>query len=181
MLPERCTSKLPTLLELVERAIQTVTTIVTDLRPPTLDQLGLVAALEWQMESFARRTGLRCRFASGADFEDLDTGRAAAVFRMFQEMLTNVERHAQANRVTVAVRRVANRLVLRVRDNGRGVSVKQALAASSFGLLGMRERALLLGGTLNIESAPRKGTTVTAVIPLANRRAGVRAPRATHP
>ena len=105
-------------------------------------------------------------------------GRATAVFRMLQEMLTNVERHARANRVTVNVRRAANRLVLRVRDNGRGVAVKQALVPSSFGLLGMRERALLLGGTLKIESAPGRGTTLTASIPLANRRSGPRVPQA---
>jgi len=169
--------KLPALLDLVERSIHTVNAIVTDLRPPALDQLGLVAALEWQTESFARRTGLRCRFAGTPDLEELDMGRATAVFRMFQEMLTNVERHAQANRVTVDVQCVANRLVLRVRDNGRGVVVKQTLAPSSFGLLGMRERALLLGGTLTIESAPRKGTTLTATIPLANRRSGTRVPQ----
>jgi signal transduction histidine kinase len=169
--------KLPALLDLVERSIHTVNAIVTDLRPPALDQLGLVAALEWQTESFARRTGLRCRFGGTADLDELDMGRATAVFRMFQEMLTNVERHAQANRVTVDVRRIASRLVLRVRDNGRGIAVKQALAPSSFGLLGMRERALLLGGTLKIESAPRRGTTLIAAIPLANRRSGTRVPQ----
>ena len=167
--------KLPALLDLVERSIHTVSAIVTDLRPPALDQLGLVAALEWLTESFARRTGLRCRFAGTADVEELDMGRATAVFRMFQEMLTNVERHAQANHVSVAVRRVANRLLLRVHDNGRGVAPEKALAPSSFGLLGMRERALLLGGDLAIQSALRKGTTVTAEIPLANRRSRTRA------
>ena len=168
--------KLPELLDLVERSIQTVTAIVTDLRPPALEQFGLVEALEWQTESFARRTGLRCRFGGTADLEELDVGRATAVFRIFQEMLANVERHAQANRVMVDIRRVANRLVLRVRDNGRGIAAEQTLVPSSFGLLGMHERALLLGGTLKIESAPRRGTTVTAAIPLANRRSRTRGP-----
>lgn len=166
--------KLPALLDLVERSIHTVTAIVTDLRPPALDQLGLVAALEWQTESFARRTGLRCRFLGVADVEELDMGRAMAVFRMFQEMLTNVERHAQANHVSVAVQRVGNRLTLRVQDNGRGVAAKKALEPSSFGLLGMRERAMLLGGSLTITGAPQRGTTVMATIPLANRRASAR-------
>ena len=162
--------KLPNLLDLVERSIHTVTAIVTDLRPPALDQLGLIAALEWQTESFARRTGLRCRFTGTADV-DLDIGRATAVFRMFQEMLTNVERHAQANHVVVVVQRLANHLKLSVRDNGRGVSESAAREPSSFGLLGMQERAMLLGGTLTIKGAPQSGTTVTAIIPLANRRA----------
>ena len=102
--------------------------------------------------------------------DELDAGRATAVFRMFQEMLTNVERHARASRVNVVVRRLNDRLSLRVRDNGRGVHPGKVAAPDSFGLLGMRERALLLGGDLTIRSAPRRGTTVVATIPLANRR-----------
>jgi signal transduction histidine kinase len=167
-------ARISAMRELVERAIDTVCAIVTDLRPPALDQLGLVAALEWQAESFARRSGLRCRFTGSADVRELDIGRATAVFRAFQEMLTNVERHANANRVTVAVRRRGDCLVLNVRDNGRGVTPRQALKPSSFGLLGMRERAILLGGDVTIKSAPRKGTSVTMVIPLANRRLAAR-------
>lgn len=167
--------KLPEILNLVERSINTVTAIVTDLRPPALDQLGLVAALEWQTESFARRTGLRCTFKGAADLDELDVGRATAVFRMFQEMLTNVERHAQANHVSVVIRRAGSRLTLRVCDNGRGLSAAKALEPSSFGLLGMRERAMLLGGSLTIDGARPRGTTVTATIPLANRRTRARA------
>ena len=166
--------RLPVMLELVEGAIDTVCAIVTDLRPPALDQLGLIAALEWQTESFARRTGLRCRFTGTADVRELDIGRSTAVFRAFQEMLTNVERHADASRVTVAVRRRGKCLVLNVRDNGRGVTPKQALKPSSFGLLGMRERAVLLGGDVTIKSAPREGTGVTMVIPVGNRRSATR-------
>jgi signal transduction histidine kinase len=168
--PTDIREKLPSLMDLVERSILTVTAIVTDLRPPALDQLGLVAALEWQTESFARRTGLRCQFAGDADVDDLDVGRATAVFRMFQEMLTNVERHARANHVNVLVRRVRNRLAVSVQDNGQGVPAGKASEPSSFGLLGMRERAILLGGDLTIKAAPQRGTTVTATIPLANRR-----------
>jgi len=167
-------AKLPEMLELVERAIHTVSAIVTDLRPPALDQLGLVAALECHADSFARRTGLRCDFSAAADVSELDMGRATSVFRMFQEMLTNVERHARANHVTVSVHREGNLLRLSVRDNGRGVSPDEAVAPSSYGLLGMRERAALLGGYLTIASARRQGTTVTAAIPLANRRNGSR-------
>jgi signal transduction histidine kinase len=170
-------TRLPSMLELVERSIHTVSAIVSDLRPPALDQLGLIAALEWHVESFARRTGLRCEFTTAADLHELDNGRATSVFRMFQEMLTNVERHADANHVTVTVRREENDLTLSVRDNGRGVSAEKTLAPSSVGLLGMRERAALLGGSLTIESTPRAGTTVTTTIPLANRRNGHRPSR----
>lgn len=168
--------KLQLMLELVERSINTVCHIVADLRPPALDQLGLIPALEWQTESFARRSGLRCRFSGTADVRELDSGRATAVFRAFQEMLTNVERHANASRVTVSVRRRGQCLELNVRDNGRGVTPKQALAPSSYGLLGMRERAVLLGGDVTITSAPRRGTVVTMVVPLANRRSRARGP-----
>ena len=166
--------RLPAILDLVERSARTVDDIVTDLRPPALDQLGLMAALEWQAESFSRRSGLRCRFVGTGAFDDLDAGRATAVFRMFQEILTNVERHANASRVSVNVRRVGDQLTLCVRDNGRGLSPERMQAPGSFGLLGMRERAMLLGGQLTAASGPRGGTTVTAVIPLANRRANAR-------
>src|SRR5207248_411028 len=121
-----------------------------------------------------RRSGLRCRFVARGNVDELDAGRATAVFRMFQEILTNVERHADASRVTVLVRRSGGRLIVRIRDNGRGVASDKMRAAKSYGLLGMRERALLLGGQLTITSAPRRGTTVTATIPLANRRRGTR-------
>jgi signal transduction histidine kinase len=166
--------QLPDMLELVDRSIHTVSAIVTDLRPPALDQLGLIAALEWQAESFARRSGLRCRLSGTAAVDELDPGRATAVFRMFQEMLSNVHRHARATHVLVVVRRVADTLVLSVRDNGRGLTMKDRPAPRSFGLLGMRERAALLGGDLTIEGAENKGTTVTVKIPLANRRARTR-------
>jgi signal transduction histidine kinase len=167
-------AKLPDMLELVDRSIHTVSAIVTDLRPPALDQLGLIAALEWQAESFARRSGLRCRFSGTAAVDELDAGRATAMFRMFQEMLWNVQRHARATHVAVTVRRTGDRLVLSVRDNGRGLTPKQAHAPSSFGLLGMKERAALLGGDLVIDGAENRGTTVTVTIPLANRRARTR-------
>jgi signal transduction histidine kinase len=163
--------RLPAMLDLIERSARTVDDIVTDLRPPALDQLGLMAALEWQAESFARRSGLRCQFVGRGAVEELDAGRATAVFRMFQEILTNVERHAKASRVNVDIRRTGDRLTLRVRDNGQGLSPDCLRTPGSFGLLGMRERALLLGGDLNVESGRRGGTTVTASIPLANRRA----------
>jgi len=169
--------RLSAMLDLVERSARTVDDIVTDLRPPALDQLGLMAALEWQAESFSRRSGLRCRFVGSGAVDELDMGRATAVFRMFQEILTNVERHAAASRVSVQVRRIDDRLTLRVCDNGRGLTPGGARRNGSHGLLGMRERALLLGGQLTVESAARGGTTVTASIPLANRRARSRPAR----
>jgi signal transduction histidine kinase len=167
-------TKVNALLQRVEQSIHALGAIVTDLRPESLDQLGLVAAIEWQAESFARRAGVRCRFTTTTDVIELDRGRATSVFRMFQEMLTNVARHANASRISVSLRQKADRLLLTVRDNGRGVSLRDVVAPQSWGLLGMRERALLLGGTLEITSARRRGTAVSVSVPLANRRAAAR-------
>jgi signal transduction histidine kinase len=169
-------TKIQTMRELTEQAMQTVRAVITELRPEALDRLGLIAALEWQAETFARRAGLRCRFAAGVDGVDLDMGRATSIFRAFQEMLTNIERHAGASRVDVSVQVKEDRLVLTVRDNGRGFEHANAMKPRAFGILGMKERAVLLGGEFNIESAPRKGTNVTLIVPLANRRT---TPRAT--
>jgi len=167
-------SKVNVLLQRVDQSIQTLGAIVTALRPEALDQLGLVAAIEWQAETFARRAGIRCRFETTTDTIELDRGRATSVFRMFQEMLTNVARHANASSITVTVCQKRDHLILTVRDNGRGASVSDMLAPQSWGLLGMRERALLLGGTLDITSAKRRGTAVSVDIPLANRRSSIR-------
>jgi signal transduction histidine kinase len=156
--------------QLAEQALQTVRAVITELRPEALDRLGLIAALEWQAETFARRAGLRCRFTATIESLDLDMGRATSVFRAFQEMLTNIGRHAGASRVDVSLDVADDALVLTVRDNGRGIEQAAAVSPRAFGILGMQERAGLLGGTLDIASAPRRGTTVTLRVPLANRR-----------
>jgi signal transduction histidine kinase len=167
-------AKVVEILPVIDQAISTVRSMITELRPQALDQLGLVAALQWQTETFARRFGLRCQFTTTTDTIDLDAGRSTAIFRMFQEMLSNVVRHARASRVTVDVGADATSLRLTVCDNGRGVERHDRLAPSKYGLLGMRERALLLGGQLEVMSAPRRGTTVTVRVPLANRRTAAR-------
>jgi two-component system sensor histidine kinase UhpB len=149
--------------------------VITELRPQSLDQLGLIPSLEWQVDTFGRRFGLRTSFSSSVEKVSIDMGRATAVFRMFQEMLTNVARHANASRVKVAVDVEGNTLIVTVQDNGRGVPSAKP-AASSTGILGMRERASLLGGELDVVSKPQQGTTVVVRIPMENRR---RAPRIT--
>jgi two-component system sensor histidine kinase UhpB len=162
--------KVQVLKQLVDRATRTMRSVVTELRPEALDRLGLVPALEWQAETFGRQAGLRCRFSVDSDAIDLDHGRATAVFRIFQEILTNVARHAAASRVEITLEQENEMLILTVRDNGKGFDTEAATARSAFGLLGIRERTMLLNGTLEISSAPRRGTTVTLTIPLANRR-----------
>jgi PAS domain S-box-containing protein len=155
-----------TMSALIDNTIQTVRRIATDLRPGILDNLGLVAALEWQAAEFQNRTGIQCRCLSRLDDTGLDAERRTALFRIFQETLTNVARHSQATIVEVRLQETAGQLVLEVSDNGQGFSEKQITDPRSVGLLGMRERAHILGGELQITSAPDQGTTVTARIPM---------------
>jgi signal transduction histidine kinase len=165
--------KLQMMTQVVNQCIHTLRSVITELRPQSLDQLGLIPSLEWQVDTFGRRFGLRTSFTSSVEQVPIDLGRATAVFRMFQEMLTNVARHANASRVNVSVDLEDTMLIVTVRDNGRGVSSEKR-SASSTGILGMRERASLLGGQLDVLSRPQQGTTVVVRIPLENRR---RSPR----
>src|SRR5262245_18216601 len=162
--------RIQVLRHLVEQATRTMRNVVAELRPDALDRLGLIAALEWQAERFARQAGLRGRFHSSSDSVELDRGRATDVFRVFQEILTNVARHAAASRVDVFVEHDADSLTLTVHANGRGFEPGVSAAPSAFGLLGIRERTLLLDGEFAINSAPRRGTRAVVKIPLANRR-----------
>ena len=158
--------KTETMSKLVDTTIQSIWRITAELRPGILDDLGLTAAIEWQAQEFQSRTGIKCRFISGKRNPDLDQDRSIAVFRILQETLTNVARHAQATRVKISLIRMRGDLVLEVRDNGKGISEKDIFRPRSLGLLGMRERAHLFGGKLKIHGAPGNGTSVTLKIPL---------------
>ncbi len=156
---------------LVDRTIEAVHRISLDLRPSTLD-LGIVAALEWQAREFEKQMGIACVFrADGDDIDDIEGGidpdHASALFRIFQESLTNIAKHAGATRVTVTLRRQRQHLTLTICDNGRGITPADRLKPQSFGLRGMSERARALGGTLSLSSAPGGGTMVTVKIRLA--------------
>jgi signal transduction histidine kinase len=150
----------------IDATIQTVRRISTELRPGILDDLGLVAALEWQAHEFQHRTGIQCRVTSDLQEAILDEDLNTAFFRIFQETLTNIIRHANASRVDVSLKRESGNLVLEVRDNGRGISEAEISNTQSIGLLGMRERAALLGGEVTFKGVPEKGTTVRVAIPL---------------
>jgi len=151
-------------LKLADSLIQSVRRISTELRPSVLD-LGLVAAVEWQVQEFQARTGIRCKLRL-LTREVVASNVSTALFRILQETLTNVARHAKATRVEVVQQKQGDRLVLQIRDNGRGFDQTDPSLSKSLGLLGMQERAAILGGRVNISSAPRKGTTVTASVPL---------------
>ncbi len=150
----------------IDTTIQTVRRISTELRPGILDDLGLVAALEWQAHEFQKRTGIHCLVTSDIKAAILDEDLNTAFFRIFQETLTNIIRHAEATKVTVHLQKQRGHLTLHVHDNGRGITEAQITNTKSIGLLGMRERAALLGGKITITGAPGKGTTVLVRIPL---------------
>jgi signal transduction histidine kinase len=151
---------------LINNAILTVRKISTELRPGLLDAVGLTAAIEWQAKEFEKRTGIKCELNLPQSNVVLDQNRSVAVFRVFQEILTNVTRHAQASKVSVVLEEQGTYLFLEARDNGRGIKASEFSNPKSLGLLGMRERALLLGGEFNIRGVRGKGTTVTIRIPL---------------
>jgi len=151
---------------LVDRTIEAVHRISLDLRPSTLD-LGLVAALEWQAHEFEKQFGIACIFRSGERDVALAPEHASALFRIFQEALTNIAKHAGATRVIVTLRRQRQQLTLSICDNGRGITASDRLKPHSFGLRGMSERATALGGTLSLSAAPGGGTMVAVKIRLA--------------
>lgn len=150
--------------ELADKAVAVVRDVVTSLRPAALER-GIVSALEWLTETFAASTGVHCELHLG-DWEiRLDDSRATALFRIVQESLTNVARHAMAERVNIFLGREEGDYLLTVRDNGRGFDPGEQ-KQSSFGLLGIRERVFMLGGKLTISSAPGWGTSLAVRLPI---------------
>ena len=156
--------KLRSMSGLIDRTLARVHTIVTELRPVVLDKLGLIPAIEWQAREFQERSGIVCETHLPAEEISLDSDRATAVFRIFQEALTNVARHADARKVMVDLKSEAGSLILEVRDNGKGIDEMKIFNHKSIGLLSMRERALSFGGTTEVSSLPG-GTLVTVRVP----------------
>jgi len=152
------------IMKLAEDTIVAVRRISTELRPGILDDLGLTASIEWAAEEFQSRTGTICGLDLPADDIAIDREHATALFRILQETLTNVARHANATQVNIRLVQNGD-LSLEVRDDGKGIREGQLSAGQSLGILGMRERALLLGGELTISGGPGKGTIVKVRIP----------------
>jgi signal transduction histidine kinase len=158
-------SKLESMSMLINGTIPSVRKLATDLRPGVLDDLGLLAAIEWQAREFEERTGISCDCTFGVEDVEWDSDRATAVFRIFQEILTNVARHANANKVGITMNESVGSIILEVTDDGRGIKEGEVSGNQSLGLLGMRERALLFGGEVRIDRGDKKGTIVTVRIP----------------
>ncbi len=165
--PDGVHQKFQSALQLIDETVSKVRNISTQLRPSVLDDLGLAAAIEWQAREFQKRTEIECRIVSLQEDITLSAEKSTAVFRIFQEILTNVTRHAQASRVEVCMEEHGGDLILKVSDNGVGIKENEIGEAKSLGLLGMRERAMVFGGEVKVVGADGRGTTVTVRIPLA--------------
>jgi len=162
------------IMKSIDTIIHTVRRIAMELRPGILDDLGLIAALEWQLGDFQKRTGIQCTWISPVQNIDLDANVATAVFRIFQEALTNIARHSEASKICVRFRADADSTILEVEDNGTGIDKELILNHNSLGLLGMRERARIIGGRVIVRGTPGRGTTVTIDIPQAKEVKGDR-------
>jgi signal transduction histidine kinase len=159
-------AKAASILRLIDDTIQSVHRIAAGLRPAVSDQLGLAAAIEWQAKDFRRRSGIRCKVSLPADIPVLDQERTTAMFRVCQELLTNVARHAGATRVEIELRVDSGRLALSVEDNGKGIADSLVVGPKTLGFLGMRERLRLVGGGIEIEQGRVSGARVNAFVPL---------------
>ena len=153
----------------IDRIINSVRRISSGLRPEVLDEIGLGAAIDWQAREFQRRTGIRCLVELPPRFVDPDKDRSTAIFRIFQELLTNVARHANATRVEVKLEEQedGNGLHMTVVDNGRGIKSAELESPTSLGFLGLRERVLAFAGSLDVIGEEGQGTTVSVTIPTA--------------
>ena len=165
-LPRHLIDRLQSLIGVVELTTGAVRRIAHDLRPPALDHLGLAAAIEFEAAAVARRTGMRCRVASLPHGSHLDHAHAVAAFRVFQETMTNVKRHANASAVRIRLSEARGIFTMDIQDNGRGITKAQAGRSSSIGLLSMRESVEPLGGTLLVTGHRGKGTRVVVRFPI---------------
>ncbi len=158
--------KTDSMCKLIDSSVQTVRKIATGLRPEMLDDMGLVAAVAWQSKEFQKRTGIRCRSKLPPETAKLDIDISTTMFRIFQEILTNVARHSRATRVDIDLGVSEERVSLEVIDNGVGIPDNEVNGKKSLGLLGMHERALLFGGEVGISGTPGHGTRVAVSIPI---------------
>ncbi len=156
------------ILKNIDGAISSVRRIATELRPAVLDTLGLTAAIEWQAKDFQNRTGIKCNLSAMEEDIQLNDETATAVFRIFQESLTNVARHANASEVWVSVDRTNRHLIMKIEDNGKGLDAIALPGARSLGIVGMQERVRLLNGQLAVEGNQDQGTIVQVRVPISN-------------
>jgi len=162
---EEVESKLTEMVQMIDQTVAATRRIAADLRPLLLDDLGLVPAIEWLATNFSQRNGVACSLSATQEL-DLHEPYATAVFRIVQESLNNIAKHAGASQVVITLEKALDFIRLVVRDDGCGFYPAAMRKPQSLGLMGLRERAELLGGEVRIDSAPGRGTCVTVGIPL---------------
>lgn len=156
--------------QLIDSAVSVTRSVITGLRPTILDDLGLLATLEWQAAQFQQRTGIECKVNCIEDIESKgkqDKRRSIALFRIFQEALTNISRHSGASKVQVEYQHGDDEIMLSISDNGCGLPIDRNAASNTYGILGMTERIGQLGGRIKFDSSPGEGLSVTVILPLA--------------
>jgi signal transduction histidine kinase len=153
-------------IELLNGTIKTVRKIATELRPSILDDLGLIEAIQWQSREFEKRSGIQIQFNCSVTNITLEKNIAVGLFRIYQESLTNVSRHAEATNVSTTLQRIDTLLVLNITDNGKGFDVTKIHHKKTMGLLGMKERTLMMGGKCILMSEIGKGTSVLVSVPV---------------
>lgn len=158
--------KIDSSLKLIDDSVDAVQKLTSKLRPTLLDELGIAAAIEWQIQDFKERTGIDFEISLPKDEPELEKDKLTAIFRIFQEALTNVARHANATKIFVTMNEFKNNLILEIKDNGKGITQSQVNSPKSLGVLGMKERALVFGGAVIIKSSMKSGTTVRVEIPI---------------
>jgi PAS domain S-box-containing protein len=163
--PDNIIKQSQDMISIVDSIIQSVRTIARELRPSVLDDLGLLSAIEWQIEEFIKRSGMKCRLITSLKKIDMETTNSIGVFRIVQESLTNVLRHSQATEVIIRIIEKDNNTIIEIKDNGRGIKENDIHSTKSLGLLGMRERALLFGGEFMVKREKTHGTKIILKIP----------------
>jgi signal transduction histidine kinase len=157
--------KIKDILALLDNTVKTVRKIATELRPSILDDLGLREAMEWQSQEFQKRSGIEIVFSSSLPVINANGTISIGLFRIYQESLTNVARHAGASVVTTTLEEKDNQLILSITDNGKGFDINTSSSKKTLGLLGMKERTLMMGGEYEIISTPGKGARVIVSVP----------------
>jgi signal transduction histidine kinase len=159
---ENVKERFESMIAMTDEMVKTVREISTRLRPGILDDLGLVAALEWQSTEFEKQTGIKCHFTANGILPELMKSSATGIFRIYQETLTNVARHSAATKVDTSILCNATSLRLDISDNGKGLNTIEMNSKKTLGIIGMKERAAMMNGNLTIES-PKKGGTVVSL------------------
>ncbi len=158
-------TEIPAMTAMIDQVVLAMRKIIRDLRPEALDTMGAVGGIRWQAEEFQRRMNIQCVFTVDNEHHPIDPQCSTALFRIVQEGLTNIARHANASAAVIHLSLSGENITLEIRDNGRGITDEEQLKVNSFGLLGMSERLKPLNGTLTINGTPGRGTTLTVVIP----------------